>query len=76
MIFFSDDDKPKKTTIVVLPPTTSTTPIGLSQEDTVVENPSQDILEKGCWCAIHKTPQEDDAFCDWRNINLFLLLIM
>jgi hypothetical protein len=46
MIFFSDDDKPKKTTTMVLPLTTSTTPIGVSQEDTVMENPSQDILEK------------------------------
>jgi hypothetical protein len=43
---FSDDDKPKKTTIVVLPLTTSTAPVGVSQEDTVVENPSHDILEK------------------------------
>jgi hypothetical protein len=46
MFFFSDDDKPKKTTIVVLPSTTSTDPIGVSQEETVVENPSWDILEK------------------------------
>jgi hypothetical protein len=46
MIFFSDDDKPKKTTTVVLPPTTSTAPIGVSQEETMVENPSQDILKK------------------------------
>jgi hypothetical protein len=40
MIFFSDDDKPKKTTTVVLPLTTSTAPIGVSQEEIVVENPS------------------------------------
>jgi hypothetical protein len=46
MFFFSDDDKLKKTTTVVLPPTTSTASIRVSQEETLVENPSQDILEK------------------------------
>jgi hypothetical protein len=44
--FFSDDDKPKKTTTMVLPPTTSAAPVGVSQEENVVGNPSQDILEK------------------------------
>jgi hypothetical protein len=44
--YFSNDEKPKKTNIVVLPPTTSTAPIGVSKEETVVENPSKDILEK------------------------------
>jgi hypothetical protein len=43
---FSDDDKLKKTTTVVLPLRTSTAPVGVSQEENVVENPSQDILEK------------------------------
>jgi hypothetical protein len=43
---FSDDDKPKKTTTVILPLTTSTAPARVSQVETVVENPSQDILEK------------------------------
>jgi hypothetical protein len=36
----------RKTTTVVLPSTTSTAPVGVSQEETVVENPSHDILEK------------------------------
>jgi hypothetical protein len=40
---FSDDDKPKKTTTVVLPSTTFTAPVRVSQEETMVENPSQDI---------------------------------
>jgi hypothetical protein len=42
----SDDDKPKKATTVVLPSTTPTTPKKGSQEETMVDNPSQDILEK------------------------------
>jgi hypothetical protein len=46
MIFFSNDDKPKKTTTVVLPSTTPTAPIEVSREETMVETPSQDILEK------------------------------
>jgi hypothetical protein len=35
-----------KTTTVVLASTTSTSLVRVSQEETVVENPSQDILEK------------------------------
>jgi hypothetical protein len=43
---FSDDDKPKKTTTVVLPLTTCTALVRVSQEETMVKNPSHDILEK------------------------------
>jgi hypothetical protein len=43
---FSNDDKPKKTNTMVLPLTTSTALVRDSQEETVLENPSQDILEK------------------------------
>jgi hypothetical protein len=46
MIFFSDDDKPKGTTTMVLPSTTSAAAKKGSQEETVVQNPSQDALEK------------------------------
>jgi hypothetical protein len=43
---FSDDDKPKKTATVVLSSATSTAPKKRSQEETMVDKPSQDLQEK------------------------------
>jgi hypothetical protein len=46
MIFLSDDDKPKETAAIVLPPPISVVAEKNSQEETVVEVPLEDALEK------------------------------